>query len=184
MASAVNARVLVLSLAVCRLLPGTRAACYYPSGLQAPNDTPCRDDTPHATCCGPGYACLSNGICQATGEELKKPGASEFVRGSCTDKTWRSSNCPLFCINEEYDYLDGGTGIAKCENTSNDLYVCIDGQESSCEEGINVLYFPGMCVFCVFCVFCCVVLSCVVLCRVRVTGADSSSNHTVCLQGY
>ncbi|AEO61046.1 hypothetical protein MYCTH_2310829 [Thermothelomyces thermophilus ATCC 42464] len=164
MASAVNARVLVLFLAVCRLLPGTRAACYYPSGLLAPNDTPCRDDTPHATCCGQGYACLSNGICQATGEELKKPGASEFVRGSCTDKTWRSSNCPLFCINEEYDYLDGGTGIAKCENTSNDLYVCIDGQESSCEEGINVLYFPGMCVCVSVCVctvvLCCLVLSC------------------------
>ncbi|KAL2153524.1 hypothetical protein VTH82DRAFT_4679 [Thermothelomyces myriococcoides] len=34
-------------------------------------------------------------------------------------------------------------GMAKCENTSNDLYVCINNQESSCDERINVLYFPG-----------------------------------------
>ncbi|KAK4242239.1 hypothetical protein C8A03DRAFT_29500 [Achaetomium macrosporum] len=126
--------------------PLTKAACYYPSGRLAPNDTPCRDDTPNAACCGQGYACLTNGICQATGAELEKPGATEFVRGSCTDKEWRSSRCPLFCIEDGADFLDGGNGIFKCENTTEDLYFCINkqsGTEASCEEKENVLFFPG-----------------------------------------
>lgn len=146
MATVMNTQALVISLAVCCLLPGTRAACYYPSGDMAPHDTPCRDDTTHATCCGQGYACLSNGICQATGEEFEMPGAAlEFVRGSCTDKTWRSSSCPLFCIDEEHDNVFGGNSMVKCENTSQDLYYCLNDEESSCEDHYNVLYFPGKC---------------------------------------
>ncbi|KXX77126.1 hypothetical protein MMYC01_205230 [Madurella mycetomatis] len=127
--------------------PGAEAACYYPSGRIAPNDIPCRDDTPHATCCGQGYACLSNGICQATGEELQAPDASEFVRGACTDREWRSSSCPLFCIEEDVDFLDGGNGIFKCGNTTEDLYFCINTrtveETGICEERRNVLFFPG-----------------------------------------
>lgn len=148
MAPAVGAWVLTLSVATCWFWPGAEAACYYPSGRLSPNDTPCRDDTPHATCCGQGYACISNGMCQATGEELAKAGASEFVRGACTDKTWRSSSCPLFCIEEDVDFLDGGNGVAKCENTSQDLYFCINSrsaEEASCEENRKLLFFPGMC---------------------------------------
>lgn len=129
--------------------PGAQAACYYPSGRIAPNDIPCRDDTPHAACCGQGYACLSNGICQATGEELQAPGASEFVRGACTDREWRSSSCPLFCIEEDVDFLDGGNGIFKCGDTAEDLYYCINTrtveETGICEERRDVLFFPGTC---------------------------------------
>ncbi|KAH6856258.1 hypothetical protein B0I37DRAFT_442955 [Chaetomium sp. MPI-CAGE-AT-0009] len=146
MVPAMGAWILTLCLAICWCWPGAEAACYYPSGRLSPNDTPCRDDTPHATCCGQGYACLSNGMCQATGEELVKSGASEFVRGACTDKTWRSSSCPLFCIEEGVDFLDGGNGVAKCENTADDLYFCINSrsaEEASCEENRKLLYFAG-----------------------------------------
>lgn len=140
--------VLTLLLVAFPSWPGAEAACYYPSGRLAPNDTPCRDDTTHATCCGQGYACLSNGICQATGDEARKPGATEYVRGGCTDKTWRSSSCPLFCIDEDADLLDGGNGIWKCDNTNDDLYFCINSRsakEASCEKRTNVLFFAGMC---------------------------------------
>lgn len=36
-----------------------------------------------------------------TGEEIKKHGATEFVRGSCTDRDWRSGSCPSFCVNPD-----------------------------------------------------------------------------------
>ncbi|VUC30785.1 unnamed protein product, partial [Clonostachys rosea] len=123
----------------------SNAACYYPSGKLAPNDTPCRDDTSNSVCCGQGYACLSNGICQATGAELLKPGATEFVRGGCTDKTWRSSSCPSFCVDTGVDNLAGGMGIAKCSNTTKDMYWCINKNQGSvdCDEQQNVLFFPG-----------------------------------------
>ncbi|KAL2267154.1 hypothetical protein VTJ83DRAFT_4431 [Remersonia thermophila] len=136
---------LVALLAMTRPL-GARAACYYASGRLAPNDVPCRDDTQHSVCCGQGYACLSNGICMATGAELQKPGASRYVRGACTDPTWRSSHCPLFCIEEGVDFLDGGNGIQKCEGRSDDTYYCVNknsATEASCAEGRKLLFFPG-----------------------------------------
>ncbi|OHF04145.1 hypothetical protein CORC01_00484 [Colletotrichum orchidophilum] len=100
------------------LLSGARvrAVCYYPDGSIAPNDTPCQDLTAESTCCGQGYACLSNSMCQATGKELSKDGATELVRGSCTDRSWRSSRCPLFCINPETDNVAGGIGVARITN--------------------------------------------------------------------
>ncbi|KAF4809835.1 hypothetical protein CGCSCA5_v011049 [Colletotrichum siamense] len=61
-------------------------------------------------------------MCQATGSELQKDGATELVRGSCTDESWRSSSCPLFCINPETDNVGGGMGVAKCQNTAQELY--------------------------------------------------------------
>src|SRR5690348_15730855 len=88
------------------------AICYYPDGSVAPQDTACQDNDEESTCCGQGYACLSNNICMSTGDETQKAGATTFVRGSCTDKTWRSNNCPLFCINPTIDFLSGGNGIA------------------------------------------------------------------------
>lgn len=139
--------VLTFGLVVFSIWPEANAACYYPSGKNAPNDIPCRDDTSHATCCGPGYACLSNGICQATGEEQGSRDASEFVRGSCTDESWRNSNCPLFCIEDGVDFLAGGNGIAKCDNMSDDVYYCINSESSgqaTCEDRDRRLFFPGM----------------------------------------
>ena len=128
-----------------QLVAVASAACYYPNGDIAPNDTPCQDDTDNAVCCGQGYACLSNGICQATGEELQKPYATEFVRGACTDKLFRSSKCPLFCIDPDIDYVEGGMGLKKCANTDKDMYYCINDNKDDvdCENGEGVLYFAG-----------------------------------------
>jgi hypothetical protein len=127
------------------LIAATDAVCYYPNGNVSPQDTPCQDTTAHSTCCGQGYACLSNRICMATGDELQKPGASLYVRGACTDPTWRSSECPNFCVNPDPPFRDnvaGGHGIAKCPGTK-DIYRCIDGAASDCGTQQNVLVFQG-----------------------------------------
>lgn len=122
--------------------------CYYPDGSVAPQDTPCSDTSAESTCCGQGYACLSNNICMATGDEIIKNGATLYVRGSCTDQKWRSSSCPLFCINPKepnFDLVAGGTGISKCDKTKDDVYYCIDENTNNvdCEKLVNVLSFQG-----------------------------------------
>ncbi|KZL69274.1 hypothetical protein CI238_09089 [Colletotrichum incanum] len=136
---------LVLFLALFSLLSRVHAACYYPDGSISPNDTPCQDRTAESVCCGQGYACLSNGMCQATGKELQKGGATELVRGACTDRSWRSSSCPLFCINPETDNVAGGIGIAKCQGTTEELYYCINSVQDgvNCTAKQNVLFFQG-----------------------------------------
>ncbi|KAI5464245.1 hypothetical protein BGZ63DRAFT_401211 [Mariannaea sp. PMI_226] len=127
------------------ILPVVSAACYYPNGKLAPNDVPCRDDISNSVCCGQGYACLSNGICQATGDELQKEHATEYVRGSCTDRNWRSSACPLFCIDPDVDNVGGGEGIGKCSKTTEDMYWCVNLNQNAvdCDRKQNVLFFPG-----------------------------------------
>ncbi len=119
--------------------------CYYPDGSQATNDTACTSST-NSTCCGNGYACLSNNICMATSADAQKPDATLYVRGSCTDQSFTSSNCPLFCLNGTYDDLGGGEGIALCPDSSTEFF-CIDGRyeagDVSCSGVIDVFEFPG-----------------------------------------
>ncbi|EFQ27716.1 uncharacterized protein GLRG_02860 [Colletotrichum graminicola M1.001] len=136
---------LTLSLLIFFLFSRVHGVCYYPDSSIAPNDTPCQDRTAESVCCGQGYACLSNGMCQATGRELQKGGATELVRGSCTDRSWRSSSCPLFCINPETDNVTGGIGIAKCQGTVEELYYCINTVQDrvNCTAKQNVLFFQG-----------------------------------------
>ncbi|KAF4485206.1 hypothetical protein CGGC5_v008349 [Colletotrichum fructicola Nara gc5] len=82
-------------------------------------------------------------MCQATGSELQKDGATELVRGACTDRSWRSSSCPLFCINPETDNVGGGIGVAKCQGTTQELYYCINSVQDqvNCTAKQNVLFF-------------------------------------------
>src|SRR5271155_4564745 len=121
----------------------TSATCYFPDGNIAATDTPCLSSG-NSTCCGNGYACLSNRICMATGDEVQKPNASLYVRGSCTDQSWKDASCPLFCIGNA-QLGSGGVGIAKCPNTALDEYYCIDPEDSSanCIAESDVLLFSG-----------------------------------------
>lgn len=136
-----------ISLLLIIIASRVEAICYYPDGSVSPQDTPCSDQTSESTCCGQGYACLTNNICMATGAELQKPDASIYVRGSCTDKNWRSSNCPLFCINPAAPFNDnvsGGAGISKCPGNK-DMYYCVDfaTDQVNCTTEKNVLIFQG-----------------------------------------
>src|SRR5262245_38555292 len=76
------------------------SACFFPNG-DTVDDTPCKSGDGNSTCCGPGYACLSNGLC-AVSEYLSFANfysweSGWFVRGSCTDKSWTDPACPQFC---------------------------------------------------------------------------------------
>ena len=75
------------------------AICYYPDGQTiAPQDVPCLGGTGASACCGPGYACLSNGLCMHTNATHDDKSTDSYVRGSCTDQQWRAAACPAFCI--------------------------------------------------------------------------------------
>ncbi|KAF2845744.1 hypothetical protein T440DRAFT_407179 [Plenodomus tracheiphilus IPT5] len=110
-------------------IPLVSAICYFPDGKSIPRqDTPCRSEG-FSTCCGQGYACLSNNLCMLT-EHVPNPipGQSRYVRGSCTDQSWDSPHCPNFCIVPAHDdNFSGGTGVAKCDVTQ-DRYYCLDNQ--------------------------------------------------------
>lgn len=75
------------------------AICYYPDRSLSPQDVPCSDSEGESNCCGPGYACLSNKVCrQAHRDDNGNIIKYTYGRGSCTDRNWRSSACPSFCI--------------------------------------------------------------------------------------
>jgi hypothetical protein len=117
-----------LALLVVSLLSFTTATCYFPDGTIPRQDTPCRSSG-FATCCGAGYACLTNNLCQLTGFVANPiDGQSEYVRGSCTDKTWNSEFCPNVCITpSNNDNWSGGMGVNKCVGDK-DRYWCINNQ--------------------------------------------------------
>jgi hypothetical protein len=124
------------------------SVCYYPNGDVTTSDVPCSDTTAESACCSVGYICLSNGICMQSNDSIEAQSFSSYVRGSCTDQTWRSSYCPNFCVNANAPYSDdtaGGEGMAKCPNTTIDMYYCVDFDQSAvnCETRQNVVIFQG-----------------------------------------
>lgn len=64
------------------------STCYLPDGTTV-NDIPCQG-TEYSACCGKKDVCLSNGLCFGTNLQIG--------RGSCTDITWKASECPHYCI--------------------------------------------------------------------------------------
>lgn len=83
----------------------TDAICYYPDGVTTePNHSPCNKTINDSSCCDPLDSCTTSGLC------LGRTGFN--YRGSCTDKTWTSSNCAPGChAGESKDQvLLGGKG--------------------------------------------------------------------------
>lgn len=120
------------------------AECYYPDGSVASDHVPCFYGT-NSVCCGQGYACLTNKICQATGEKLEKDGANEYVRGSCTDPEWSSRACPSFCKDSYSDITSDVEGLIKCSQRSEDSYFCLNrvNDQRNCDTGENLIAFSG-----------------------------------------
>ncbi|KAF2263884.1 hypothetical protein CC78DRAFT_262699 [Lojkania enalia] len=112
---------LIVLLSTCLFSRPTIAAnstCYYPSGLEN-KGSPCDSDSEISSCCGPGFVCLSNGLC-LPGPELKQEYRYEFYRSGCTDASWNSTQCPQYCIGFGFN-LNRGEGIQTC---GNDQYCC------------------------------------------------------------
>ena len=90
-------RTLATLLIAFPFLPFCAGICYYPDQETiAPQDVPCRGG--------------SNGLCMRNNDTLDVNSADEYVRGSCTDKNWRSAACPSFCI--------GPKGVLLCRLSS------------------------------------------------------------------
>lgn len=130
------------------LLGEVQAICWFPDGVtQAVGDEPCHSSG-NSTCCGQGFACLSNRLCMLTSYDTEAgSGQSTYVRGSCTDHTWTDPNCPQFCVSPSHnDNSQGAEGVAKCPSVGNqDMYYCLDNitADVNCASTSNVLLFSG-----------------------------------------
>ncbi|KAF2146240.1 uncharacterized protein K452DRAFT_283516, partial [Aplosporella prunicola CBS 121167] len=69
--------------------------CYYPAGNIAVSEYACQLNTTHSFCCVTGAKCLDNKLCDASA--LVNSSEPMYYRGTCTDKTWQSDECPKFC---------------------------------------------------------------------------------------
>ncbi|KAK4234053.1 transcription initiation factor IID, 18kD subunit-domain-containing protein [Achaetomium macrosporum] len=108
--------------------------CYYPNGNEATIDWPCDENAENSACCAGapfGFACLENGLCQ--GKDGK------VIRGSCTDESWMSPDCPHFCLN--WDSV--GHDLVPCSNvTGRDTSYCCDEMPNCCDGGVGRFEVP------------------------------------------
>ena len=118
-------------------------ACFYPDGLRLFADIPCsKNGSEDNFCCGPAAICLSNKICW--------DGGSGYLRGSCTDATWKSSACPQFCLSRYaprihfsredplIDYCNAepagkAGGMKDCLDLNADSWCCLQESQTTCD---------------------------------------------------
>lgn len=121
--------------------------CYYPNQVVAPNDVPCQTNGLVSFCCSSGYVCLDNKICMLEASSpVNQDSSDQYWRGSCTDQTWSSPDCPLYCLNTTNGDSVGGPSMMNiCPDATED-YFCIDhiSNEGNCGGGSsNLLQFNG-----------------------------------------
>ena len=112
--------------------------CYNPQhrpGLESDNYRPCWSGTSdgYSVCCPQGWICSNNLLCVYTRTGQKQVPHATLQRGLCTDKTFKSRNCPQFCLdNDQRKWLldtsqqrltripdhNNGTAIKNCGNGS------------------------------------------------------------------
>ncbi|KAG2421490.1 hypothetical protein HFD88_005465 [Aspergillus terreus] len=80
------------------VIPISAQLCYNPNGSIS-NDRPCNSSADVSVCCEDGFVCTENKLCQPMGWYDGSDGNPlQLIRGTCTDKTWKSGNCPGHCI--------------------------------------------------------------------------------------
>lgn len=109
--------------------------CFYPNGIQS-SGSPCFPDQAVSPCCGPGFICLSNGLCQP-GPDTRRSYQYTVYRSSCTDRTWNSTDCPQVCLGSS-DTLDAGQGLATCGTGGS--YCCGRGYDC-CSNATNIFTY-------------------------------------------
>lgn len=125
-------------------------SCYYPDGIQATDNTPCSQNASVGICCGPGFTCLSNGLCQQ-GQYL--------FRGTCTDSTWRNDDCPSYCksgrsirnLSWWISFRSGGTNnhlgqqldnwVSSCPSLGSGYFCC--GSDNLCCKNSTLIFDLG-----------------------------------------
>lgn len=81
----------------------------------------------------------------ALGDTAKIPGRELYARGSCTDKTWTSSDCLSVCVNPKLDHVDGGNDMFKCD-TNDKWFYCkedVRPQPNCTSGGGGIITFGG-----------------------------------------
>ena len=97
-----------------------KCQCYDFGGNIVEGDRACYQDRDHSFCCGEKWTCLSPGICsRENSTEITPDGASPLQRATCTDKTWKSKQCPQFCTNQ-----GGPRGMKQCDE-SYSTFCCV-----------------------------------------------------------
>lgn len=71
-------------------------SCYFPSGIISAGK-PCHSNAKNSVCCGPGFQCLSNKVCQTT-PAIDNTFKYSLYRSGCTDPTFQDPACPRFCF--------------------------------------------------------------------------------------
>ena len=88
-------------------MSSSNATCYYNDGSVVNNNYFC--GLPNQdTCCGPGWVCLSNGLCR------QSSGTEEYAQGSCTDPSFKK--CLSFC---NYTQAGNFAIVQRCEPAGN-----------------------------------------------------------------
>ena len=81
--------------------------CYDADGSVLVGDRAFYPEREQYFCCGALWACISSGICsRANNKEIAPSGGSPLRRGTCTDRTWSSAECPQFCKTVRGRQLD------------------------------------------------------------------------------
>ncbi|KAK2738772.1 hypothetical protein FQN55_000410 [Onygenales sp. PD_40] len=121
---------LLLSLYILRVVsPASATICYTPDGSIS-NDMPCNAAAEVSVCCEDTFVCTENQLCQPMGWYNGTDGDPlQLIRGTCTDRTWESPECPGRCIAES---PGGGEWVMRCGSGSEE-YCCSDA--SCCENG-------------------------------------------------
>lgn len=75
--------------------------CYNTNGVQDGSSLPCDPKAAVSFCCQFGDMCLSNGLCEPSGNQSQY--YTPYFTGLCTDYTWNSPpTCLEICNNNKY----------------------------------------------------------------------------------
>ncbi|CAI6335736.1 unnamed protein product [Periconia digitata] len=117
----------------------TLSDCFFPNGDRSFSDTICNPDALVSSCCYDNQACLSNGLCVSDPLDAQK---ARIHRGTCSDKTWKSGNCPRSCLSVE----DNGAPVYPCNQTGTDSYCCFDNCKCN-DDTFETFKFPDLDVY-------------------------------------
>ena len=90
-------RIFVFVQLIWSLCWAAESKCYRLDGSINNDDFPCNPSADHSICCGSGWACLENGLCQNTlHSNSELPEGTNWL-GTCTDISWNSTECLNKC---------------------------------------------------------------------------------------